>query len=161
MLVLLIICASFDKILVVLVAPNGKAKWSYLLFYIVNEIYEYYEARSAISLFQMKEFFSHHFRGFKLEIFDPHNSLNPIRFPTLSNKYSNDFWYDPVLCPNKIIYWRRINSLLYDIILLSKQSYNFYLNYAGLFIILLGEGGIVFPWIYCKELFSFNGFERG
>ena len=32
-----------------------------MLFSIVNEFYEYYEARSAISLFQMNEFFSHIF----------------------------------------------------------------------------------------------------
>ena len=58
----------------------------YLLFSIVNEIYEYYKARSAISLFQMNELFSHHYWGFKLEKFDPPNSCNPIRFPALSNK---------------------------------------------------------------------------
>ena len=60
---------------------------SSMLFYIVNKIYEYYEARSAISLFQINEFFSHHFRGFKIEIFDPHNVRNPIRSPDLSNEY--------------------------------------------------------------------------
>ena len=52
---LLLICAIFDKFLVVLVAQNRNAKGSFLLFSIVNEIYEYYEARSAISLFQMNE----------------------------------------------------------------------------------------------------------
>ena len=89
----------------------------YLLFSIVNEIYEYYEARSAISLFQINKLFSHHFRGFKLEIFDPSNSCNPIRFPALSNEYSNDCRYDPVLCLNKLIYQQQINSLTKRLIL--------------------------------------------
>ena len=57
MLGLLLTCASFDKFLVVLVAQNGNTKGSILLFSIVNEIYDYYEARSAISLFQMKKCF--------------------------------------------------------------------------------------------------------
>ena len=61
-----------------------------LLFSIVNKIYEYYDARSAISLFQMNKLFSHHFRGSKLEIFDPRNVRKRIRFPDLSNKYVND-----------------------------------------------------------------------
>ena len=67
-------------------------------FSIVNEIYEHHEARSAISLFQMNELFSHHFRGFKLKIFDPRNIRNQIRFSDLSNEYVNDCRYDPVLC---------------------------------------------------------------
>ena len=62
-----------------------------MLFSIVNEIYEYYKAQSAISLFQMNKLFSHHFWGFKLEIFDPHNVRKPIRFPVLSNKYVSIF----------------------------------------------------------------------
>ena len=91
MLVLLLICASFDKFIVVLVVQNGNTKGPFLLFYIVNEIYEYYEARSAISLFQMNELFSHHFRGSKLKIFDPRNVGKPIIFPDLSNKYVSIF----------------------------------------------------------------------
>ena len=87
---MLLICASFDKFLVVFVAQNGNTKGSFLLFSIVNEIYEYYEARSEISLFQMNEFISHHFRGFKLKIFDPRNVRDTIRFPYLSNEYVND-----------------------------------------------------------------------
>ena len=82
-----------------------------MLFSIVNEIYEHSEAGSAISLFQMNELFSHHFRGFKLEISDPRNSRNPFRFPALSNTYSNDCRYNPVSCPNKLIYQRQINGL--------------------------------------------------
>ena len=58
-----------------------------MLFSIVNEIYEYYKARSAISLFQMNELFSHHFWGSKLEIFDPRNVRKPICFPDLFNEY--------------------------------------------------------------------------
>ena len=61
MLGLLLICASFDEFLVVLVVQNGNTKDSFLLFSIVNEIYKYYEALSAISLFQMNELFSYHF----------------------------------------------------------------------------------------------------
>ena len=69
-----------------------------MLFSIVNEIYEYYKAQSAISLFQINELFSQHFWGFKLEIFNPRNVRNPIRFPDLlkrvlldlSNRYIND-----------------------------------------------------------------------
>ena len=61
------------------------------LFFIVNGIYEYHKARSAIILFQMNELFSHHFRGFKIEIFDPRNVRNPIRFPDLSNEYISIF----------------------------------------------------------------------
>ena len=90
MLGLLLIYASFDKFVVVLVAQNGNPKGSFLLFSIDNVIYKYYEARSAIILFQMNEFFSHHFQGFKLKIFDPRNIRKPIRFPNLSNKYVND-----------------------------------------------------------------------
>ena len=62
-----------------------------LLFSIVNEIYDYYEAQSAISLFQINELFSYHFWGFKLKIFYPRNVRNPIRFPDLSNKYVSIF----------------------------------------------------------------------
>ena len=62
----------------------------------------------AISLFQMSALFSHHFWGFKLEIFNRHNSRNPIRFPALSNTYLHDCQYDPVLCPNKLIYRQKI-----------------------------------------------------
>ena len=91
MLGLLLIFASFDKFLVVLVAQNGNAKGSFLLFSIVNEMYEYYKARSAISLFQMNELFSHHFRGSKLEIFDPRNVRKPIIFTDLSNEYVSIF----------------------------------------------------------------------
>ena len=80
------------------------------LFSIVNEIYEYYEARSAISIFQMLKFFSHYFLGFKLEIFDPRNIRNPICFSALSNGYVNNCQYDPVLCPNKLIYRQQIIS---------------------------------------------------
>ena len=65
----------------------------------------------------MNELFSHHFWGSKLEISDPRNSRNPIRFPALSNTYSNDFRYDPVLCPNKLIYRQQINSLKKRLIL--------------------------------------------
>ena len=86
-------------------------------FSIVNEIYEHHEARSAISLFQMNELFSHHFRGFKIKISDPHNSRNPIRFTALSNAYSNDCQYDTVLCPNKLIYQQQINGLTKHLIL--------------------------------------------
>ena len=60
-------------------------------FSIINEIYEYYEARSDISIFQLNELFSHHFWGFKLEILDPSNVRKPIRFPDLSNKYVSIF----------------------------------------------------------------------
>ena len=91
MLVLLLICASFDKFLVVLVEHNGNTKGSFLFFSIVNEIYDYYEARSAISICQTNELFSHHFGGFKLEIFDPRNVRNPICFPNLSNEYVSIF----------------------------------------------------------------------
>ena len=110
MLGLLIICARFDHVFVVLVAQNGNTLGSFLFFSIVNEIYEYYEAQSAISLFQMNELLSHHFWGFKLEIFDPRNSRNPIISPALSNEYVNDCRYDPILCLNKLIYRRRITS---------------------------------------------------
>ena len=58
-----------------------------MLFSIVNEIYEYYEARSAISIFRMNKLFSHHFWYSKLEIFDSHNVRKPILFPDLSNEY--------------------------------------------------------------------------
>ena len=81
-----------------------------VLFSIVNEIYEYYEAPSAISLFRINEFFSHHFWGLKLEIFDPRNVRKLIRIPYLSNEYVNYFRYDPVLCPNKLIYRRQITA---------------------------------------------------
>ena len=53
MLRLLLICASLEKFLVVLVAQNGNTTGSFLIFSIVIEIYEYYKARSAISLFHM------------------------------------------------------------------------------------------------------------
>ena len=66
--------------------------------------------RMAISLFQMKKMFSRHCWGYKPEIFDPRNSCNPIRFPALSNTYSNDCRYNPVLCPNKLIYRRQITA---------------------------------------------------
>ena len=98
------ICDSFDNILLFLLLRMGTLWAHNLLFSIVNEIYEYDEARSVISLFQMNELFSHHFRGFKLKIFDPRNSCNPIRFPALSNEYVNDCQYDLVLCPNTLIY---------------------------------------------------------
>ena len=62
-----------------------------MLFSIINEMYEYYEAQSIISLFQMNELFSHHFRGFKLEIFDPRNVCKPILFPDISNEYVSIF----------------------------------------------------------------------
>ena len=58
-----------------------------MLFSIVNEIYEYYEAQSSISLFRMNKLLSHHFWGIKIEIFDPRNVRKPIRFLDLSNKY--------------------------------------------------------------------------
>ena len=104
-------------IFLVLVTQNGNTKGSLLLFSIVNGICENYKARSAISLFQMNKFFSHHSRGFKLEISDKRNSCNPIRFPAISNKYSNDRRYDPVLCPKKLIYRQRINGLTKRLIL--------------------------------------------
>ena len=88
-----------------------------LLFYTVNEIYEHYEARSSISLFQINELFSRHFRSFKLEISDSCNSRNPICCPALSNTYSNDCRYDQVLCTNKLIYGQRINGLTNSLIL--------------------------------------------
>ena len=49
------------------VAYLGYPPPHFLLFSIVNEIYDYYEALSTIILFQMNESFSQHFRGFKLE----------------------------------------------------------------------------------------------
>ena len=58
MLVLLLICVIFDQFLVVFVAPNGNAKGSFLLFFIVNESYEYYKAQSAISLFKLNNVFT-------------------------------------------------------------------------------------------------------
>ena len=91
MLRLLLICASFDEFLVVLVAQNGNAKGSFMLFSIVHEICEYYEAQSAISLFRKNELFSHHFCGLKLEICDPRNVRKPISFPDFSNKYVSIF----------------------------------------------------------------------
>ena len=91
MLGLLLICASFDKFIVVLVAQNGNTKGSFLFFSIVNEIYEYYKARNGIRIFQMNELFSHHLRGFKLEIFDPRKVCKPISFPGLSNEYVSIF----------------------------------------------------------------------
>ena len=66
---------------------TGTIRAHNLLFSIVNEIYEYYEAQIAISLFHMKELFSHHFRGFKLEIFNPNNVRKPIFFSGISNEY--------------------------------------------------------------------------
>ena len=81
-----------------------------LLFSIVNEIYDFYEGRNAISQFQTNELFSHHFWCFKLEIFDPRNSRNPIRFTDFPSEYVNDCQYDPVLCPNKIIYRQQITA---------------------------------------------------
>ena len=83
MLWLLLICAIFDKFLVVLVAQNGNSKVSFLLFSIVNKRYDHYEARTVIGLFWTNELFSHHFRGFKLEIFDPRNVRKPIQFSVL------------------------------------------------------------------------------
>ena len=80
MLGLNLICAIFDNVLLFLLRRTRTLRAHNLLFYIVNEIYEYYKAQSAIGLFQMNELFSHYFRGFKLEIFDPRNSHNPIRF---------------------------------------------------------------------------------
>ena len=77
--------------IVVLVVQNGNTKGSFLLFPNVNEIYQYYEARSAISLFRMNEFFSHHFWGLKLKIFDPCNVRKPIRIPDISNNYISIF----------------------------------------------------------------------
>ena len=116
MLGLLLICAIFDKFLVVLVEHNGNTKGSFLFFSIVNEIYDYYEARSAISLCQTNELFSHHFWGFKLEIFDSRNVQNLIRFSALSKEYVNDFRYNPVLCPKKIFTYEELN--------LNKASYS-------------------------------------
>ena len=58
-----------------------------MLFSIVDEIYEYYDARGAISLFQKNDFFSHHFWGLKLEICDTRNVRKQIIFPDLSNDY--------------------------------------------------------------------------
>ena len=52
-----------------------------MFFSFVIEIYEHYEAPCAISLFQMKDFFSTIF-GVSNSIFF---SCNPIRFPALSN----------------------------------------------------------------------------
>ena len=80
-------------IFVVLVAQNGSTKGS--LPY-----------QSQIQMFKLV---SHHFLGFKLEIVDPHDVRNPIRFSALSNEYVNDCRNDPVLCPNKIIYRRQIS----------------------------------------------------
>ena len=40
-----------------------------MLFSIVKDIYEYYKAQSAISLFQMNESSLQRFWGFKLEYF--------------------------------------------------------------------------------------------
>ena len=60
----------------------------YFLLLII--IYKCYEARSAISIFQMNELFSHNFLCFKLKISDPRNSHNPIRFPALPKEYVND-----------------------------------------------------------------------
>ena len=117
MLWLLLIFASFDNVLLFSLCITGTLRGLFLLFSIVNEIYEYYKAPNAISLFQMNEFFHTIFGGFKLEIFNPRNSRNPIRFPTLSKEYSNDWQYDPVLFPNKLIYRRRINSLKKRLIL--------------------------------------------
>ena len=68
-------------------AGGGRRGTGRVLFIIINEIYEYYEARSAISLFRMNELFSHHFRCSKLEVFDSRNVRKPIRFTDLSNKY--------------------------------------------------------------------------
>ena len=87
----LLICASFDKFIFVIVVQNGNAKGSFLLFSIVNEFYEYYEARSAISLFLMDELFSHHFWCSKLEILYSRNVRKPIRFPGHYNKYVSIF----------------------------------------------------------------------
>ena len=117
MLGLLLICAIFYIFLVVLVSHNGNTKGSFLLFYIVNEIYEYHKAQSAISLFQMKELFSHRFRGFKLE-YSTHatyatQSVFQIFLTSTSdhsNNYVNDCGYNPVLCPNKLIYQRQITA---------------------------------------------------
>ena len=70
---------------------TGTLRAHNLFFSIVNEIYEYYEAQSAISLFKNNELSSHHFRGLKIEICDPCNVRKPIRFTNISNEYVSIF----------------------------------------------------------------------
>ena len=106
----LIICAKFNNVFLFSLRRTGTLRAHSCCFAIVNETYECYEARSVIRLFQMNKFFSHHFLCFKLEIFDPRNSCNPIRFTTLPNECVNDCRYNPVLCPNKLIYRRQITA---------------------------------------------------
>ena len=91
MLGLLLICDSFDKFIAVIVAQNGKAKGSFLLFSVVNENYEYYEARTAIGLFQINELFSQRFRGFKLEYLI--DATYAIRFVLLISLTSTSLFF--------------------------------------------------------------------
>ena len=117
MLVLLLICASFDNVMLFSLRRTGTLRAHSCCFLFLMIFYEHYKAESAISLFQTNKLFSHHFRGFKLEISDPQNSRNPIRFPALSNTYSSECRYDPFLCQNKLIYRQRINGLTNRLIL--------------------------------------------
>ena len=121
---LLLICASFDIFLVVPVAQNGNTKGSFLLCSIVNEIYEYYEARSAISLFQMNEFFSRHFWGFKIKIFDPRNVRKPIRSLCISNDYVLIFLTSTWMTADRI--WSYVRTYLFtkDKLQLDEASYS-------------------------------------
>ena len=124
MLGLLLICASLDKFLVVLVAQNWNAKGSFLLFSIVNEIYENYQARSSISLFLKNELFSHHYRGLKLEICDPRNVREPICFPNLSNEYVSIFLLSTQLTANTIRYYVWSKLFTDDELKIDEASYS-------------------------------------
>ena len=85
-------------------------------FSIVNGNFKCYEARSAISLFQMKKLFSHHFQSFKLKIFYPRNSRNPIRFPALSTSTQ--------MTDNTIRSYVQTNLFTDDKLLLDEASYS-------------------------------------
>ena len=69
-------CLAHDEELNTLVALNVAN-----VFFYCYEIYEYYEAQSAISLFQMNEFFSQRFRDFKLEYLIHATYAIPLVFP--------------------------------------------------------------------------------
>ena len=126
MLGLLPICASFDEFLVVLVAQNGNAKGSFLLFSIVKDNLwvlrgtkcHYYISNEWIV-----------FTTFQTRIFDPRNVRDPIRSPDIFNLYVLIFLtskyvtakYDLVLCL-KLTYLLMTNYSLTNRLFLTRKA---------------------------------------
>ena len=118
---MLLICASFVNVLLFSLHRTGTIRAHSCCFLLLIKFMIITRHEVPLVYFRQTGFF-HTILGFQTWNIRSDKLSQSNLFPALSNKYLNDCWYNPVLCPNKLVYRQRINLLKKRLILTPYDS---------------------------------------